>query len=453
VTAAVPPPCRHRRLRVAAATAALVVAATQTLAPVASAARRPPGRIPNAKLDATIYHDQIELVARGQLAAVTAARATAEAATGTLATAVSTEAADQRTADDAGTATADALARVQRAAAGLARATSLHGRANRTDAAALARLRSLAVGLYTGGATIPLSGTGPLKVTEAEEDADDELTLLTGVVGRQLRLDGADVVVARRRVVAARAALAEDRNDLARSSEDAADATGVLDAATTTVAGDRQAVATDDAALTAAVAAESRALADFDGPERPGPHPVPTILGGTALSAPEIVAWFDSSGYVATTRATIGQLASWYVAEGRAEGVRGDVAFAQAVVETGGFSSPDAVGLNNYAGIGHCDSCGSGLRLPSAHSGVRAHIQLLRTWADPTLTTAELAAPPVLASLAPAEQFERGCCQTWNSLTGTWASDPHYATVVLDVYLDMVAFAVAQAQGRGPAPP
>ncbi len=41
-------------------------------------------------------------------------------------------------------------------------------------------------------------------------------------------------------------------------------------------------------------------------------------------------------------------------------------------------------GDNNFAGIGACDSCAGGDRFANAREGVRAQIQLLRFYADPT---------------------------------------------------------------------
>ena len=186
-------------------------------------------------------------------------------------------------------------------------------------------------------------------------------------------------------------------------------------------------------------------IASFERSEGSGPDPVPSILGPAAMTAAEMAAWFEASGRVAATAATISQLASWYVSEGRAEGVRGDIAFAQAVVETGAFDSPDAVNINNYAGVGHCDSCHQGLRFASPLLGVRGQIQLLRTYADATLTSAQLPSPPAIAVLAPQAQGARGCCHTWNALTGVWATDPEYGTTILGVYVEMLSFAVATA--------
>ena len=69
--------------------------------------------------------------------------------------------------------------------------------------------------------------------------------------------------------------------------------------------------------------------------------------------------------------------------EGDAEGVAGDVAFAQAVLETGSFGHALD---NNYSGIGACDSCTSEIAFPTPLDGVRAQIQLLKSYADPSST-------------------------------------------------------------------
>src|SRR5947209_18071481 len=80
-----------------------------------------------------------------------------------------------------------------------------------------------------------------------------------------------------------------------------------------------------------------------------------------------------------------------YVEEGTAEHVRGDLAFAQAIVETGSFAV--AAG-NNFSGIGVCDSCTGGYAFPTPRDGVRAQIQLLRNYADPDSRADNLANPP-----------------------------------------------------------
>ena len=79
------------------------------------------------------------------------------------------------------------------------------------------------------------------------------------------------------------------------------------------------------------------------------------------------------------------QLAEMFLEEGRAEGVRGDVAWAQSLLETGYFKygrivTPD---MNNYSGIGalYEDRPGFAARFDSPRMGVRAQIQHLKAYA------------------------------------------------------------------------
>jgi len=177
-----------------------------------------------------------------------------------------------------------------------------------------------------------------------------------------------------------------------------------------------------------------------------GPAAVPpgqvSILGGAALTTTQLVGWFNSRGYVDFTSAPIEQLAAWYMRDGAEVGVRGDVAFAQAVLETGGFGSPDAVSLSNFAGIGHCDTCASGWTFPSPEGGVLGQVQLLRIFAD-SHPPPQGAPAPVLPSLTPAKEISAGCCSTVESLTGVWATDPTYGQQILAIYGDMLGYALS----------
>ncbi|MHB1931063.1 MAG: glucosaminidase domain-containing protein, partial [Acidimicrobiales bacterium] len=241
------------------------------------------------------------------------------------------------------------------------------------------------------------------------------------------------------------------RRTLSADGAAARDAGGASSQASAALATASAAVTSSRDALTAALdqlggalRAGDAAAAAFDGPEGSLPDPTPTILGENALDPQQLAGWFQSSGYVAGTQASEGQLTTWYIEEGRAEGVRGDLAFAQAVLETGGFSSPDAIQRHNFAGIGHCDTCGAGWTFPSDRLGVRGQIQLLRAFATPGLTAGQLADPPVLPSLDPAKQYREGCCATWPSLTGVWATDPVYGLSILELYVEMLRWAAGR---------
>ncbi|MEO9223505.1 MAG: glucosaminidase domain-containing protein [Acidimicrobiales bacterium] len=169
-----------------------------------------------------------------------------------------------------------------------------------------------------------------------------------------------------------------------------------------------------------------------------------TIMGDSAATADEIALWFASRGQPSRAQAPMAQLAGYYISEGKDEGVRGDMAFAQAMLETGSFQNPDTITLNNYAGVGHCDSCPAGFGFASPQLGVRAQIQLLKSYAE---KKPKYVHPLVDARLVgPA-----GCCPTWEQLTRKWATDPNYGPSILEMYRQLLLFVVMH---RGlPVPP
>jgi hypothetical protein len=165
----------------------------------------------------------------------------------------------------------------------------------------------------------------------------------------------------------------------------------------------------------------------------------PSILGPSLLSGAEVAGWFASTGYRARLTVPFSQLVDDYFKAGQLTGVRADIAFAQSVIETGYFSFPaygqDAPGFNNFAGIGACDNCQHGWRFPSAMTGVLSQEELLEVYATPPHLTAEYGKPNSDFGIA-------GCCSTWLSLAGTWASTPTYGYDILNIYNQMVAWAL-----------
>lgn len=169
----------------------------------------------------------------------------------------------------------------------------------------------------------------------------------------------------------------------------------------------------------------------------------PSILGVSRLTVTDLRAWWTGTGrgQPSLLGIAIGDLIALYVSEGDAEGVRGDLALAQAVLETGYFSNSDTAN-NNFAGIAHYDGATSGSGFSDPIIGVRAQIQLLKKYAlgnDAPLTNPDVA-PNAGASAT-----------TWGGLAGTWASDPNYWTSLSTVYESMQAHAAPS--GHAPAGP
>ena len=195
----------------------------------------------------------------------------------------------------------------------------------------------------------------------------------------------------------------------------------------------------------------------------PGASGVP-MMGRSQLTAAQLAAYYRAHDPATlpyrATGATIDELAQLFVDEGNRYNVRGDIAFAQSIVETGWFNFPD-YGIvrpwnNNFAGIGACDSCGNGFQFSSAQAGVRAQIQLLRNYADSQSNAANIPDPPVpeLWGLSPStavwnfdHYFAKGRAPLWNDMgNGNWAMSPEYAPVVLGVYNNMLAASGQSAQ-------
>jgi Mannosyl-glycoprotein endo-beta-N-acetylglucosaminidase len=179
------------------------------------------------------------------------------------------------------------------------------------------------------------------------------------------------------------------------------------------------------------------------------------VMGDAELTAGQLAAWFRSTGAVPrlVPGTTIDDVAALYIDEGADEGVRGDFAFAQAIIETGSFGV--AAG-NNFSGIGVCDSCTGGYGFATPRDGIRAQIQLLRNYADPHSRAAALAHPPAPGLYgADGEKaahlydtfFLKGKAPLWNLMgNGNWATDPTYAPKVVGVFNQMVAFANAHPE-------
>jgi Mannosyl-glycoprotein endo-beta-N-acetylglucosaminidase len=187
----------------------------------------------------------------------------------------------------------------------------------------------------------------------------------------------------------------------------------------------------------------------------PGSAGVP-VMGQSRLTADQLVAFYQSRTSLPyrASGATLQQLANMFVTEGNRYNVRGDIAFAQSIVETAWFNFPDygqvKFNNNNFSGIGACDSCGNGFQFSSALSGVRAQLQLLRNYADVNSRTTNIPDPPIpelwgsnptTAAYNFDHYFAKGDAPLWNNMgNGNWATAPNYATVILGVYNQMLTF-------------
>ena len=165
------------------------------------------------------------------------------------------------------------------------------------------------------------------------------------------------------------------------------------------------------------------------------------VLGSSLLTPAQIAAWYAATGITPTSPVAVPDLAAAFIDEGAAQGVRGDIAFAQSMLETGylrygGQVKPADL---NFSGLGACDSCSRGLAFTSAQLGVRAQIQHLYAYAAAGADPAVLARP--LADIRFTYVRPYGKAALWEQMgNGNWATGQDYANKVLTVWRSMLAF-------------
>ena len=106
------------------------------------------------------------------------------------------------------------------------------------------------------------------------------------------------------------------------------------------------------------------------------------IMGKAAATAEQMKAYLKKKNPAVPQ--SVLDMIPLYISEGEAEGVRGDIAFAQSCLETGNFTfSGSAVNLkqNNFCGLGVTQRGKTGLSFESAQLGIRAQIQHLKAYA------------------------------------------------------------------------
>lgn len=335
---------------------------------------------------------------------------------------VATEAA--RRADEASD---EADARLAEAVAATTAATERRDRDDRRLADERERLSALIVAAYVSGTELEVEGFRAYVEGDTTDPSAGRRIMFEQVLLRQQQVTDESAATLDR----SRAALAdaEEVEGAARSLAEARNAEASARRAESDAAEAAHRAAVDEAA-----AGRDRLRSAPRG--RPAPQEIP-LIGLPRLGAGDLASWFASSPYRPRIPTPIEDFAEWFIAEGRAEGIRGDVAFAQAVLETGGFANGDSVLANNYSGIGHCDACSSGWVFPSPEAGVRAQIQLLKSYA--------VRAPEYVNDLVDRRlRGPAGCCATWGELTTVWATDPDYGTKVMFLYSSMVDHALAR---------
>ncbi|WP_040203149.1 N-acetylmuramoyl-L-alanine amidase [Neobacillus jeddahensis] len=163
-----------------------------------------------------------------------------------------------------------------------------------------------------------------------------------------------------------------------------------------------------------------------------------SIMGPTSLSGAQM------NAYVKTINPNAPDLGNFYQNLGEYYGIRGDIAFAQAIHETNYFRFTGTVKTeqNNYAGIGATGGSQTGANFATPQEGVLAHLQHLYAYA----TTTPL--PPQYPLVDPRFSLvTRGSAPRWIDLNGKWAVPGEtYGQMILELYAKIVSHTIKNLQ-------
>ena len=163
-----------------------------------------------------------------------------------------------------------------------------------------------------------------------------------------------------------------------------------------------------------------------------------TILGMPVATQKQCVKYLTSNNPNPRLGVSAEEIVAYYYEEGIREGVRPDLAFAQALKETGFFRyGGDVVPeQNNYCGLGTTGGGVKGLYFSSPQIGVRAHIQHLLAYTSTRMPTTEIVDPRYGIVRA---RYGSNILSKWYDLNGRWAVPGyHYGQDIMNMLKDIL---------------
>lgn len=136
---------------------------------------------------------------------------------------------------------------------------------------------------------------------------------------------------------------------------------------------------------------------------------------------------------------SINEIATAFIEIGKLYGVRGDIAFCQAIIETGWFRFDKGTAVtsdqHNYCGLGVISKGVKGHSFNTVRDGVTAMIQHLYAYAtiNPIPKGETLINPRF-------RYVKRGISPTWEGLSNRWAMNANYGKHILSMYEQLKNF-------------
>ena len=164
------------------------------------------------------------------------------------------------------------------------------------------------------------------------------------------------------------------------------------------------------------------------------------IMGKAAATAEQMKSYLKKKN--PSVAQSVLDMIPLYLSEGEAEGVRGDIAFAQSCLETGNFTfSGSAVTLsqNNFCGLGVTQRGKAGLSFDTPQLGIRAQIQHLKAYASTDALVNEKINPRFRCVKRGCAPYAEWLGQKENPQGKGWAAGEKYGEKILSILKAIVS--------------
>lgn len=169
------------------------------------------------------------------------------------------------------------------------------------------------------------------------------------------------------------------------------------------------------------------------------------IMGTSVATAEQMVAYIKAKNK--NVAQSVIDMIPLYLSEGKVEGVRGDIAFAQSCLETGNFAfAGSAVTLeqNNFCGMGVTSKGKTGNFFDTAQLGIRAQVQHLKAYASEATLTNECVDPRFKYVTRGSAEYVEWLGQKENPNGKGWATGKGYGGKILTILKNIIATKVAE---------
>ena len=198
-------------------------------------------------------------------------------------------------------------------------------------------------------------------------------------------------------------------------------------------------ITTTEATTTEVTTPEETTVSETTTEASPGPNSDLTPIMGTSVATAE-----QMTAYIKKVNPNVAQsvidMIPYYLSEGEAEGVRGDIAFAQSCIETANFrfnlagtGSAVTIDQNNFCGMGVTQLGLKGESFDTPQLGIRAQIQHLKAYGSKESLNGETVDPRF-------RYVVRGCAEyvEWlgiqeNPQGRGWAGGKNYGPIIMGV--------------------